>query len=227
MSSVNTATKSKSIKEKIVVVDPAIHTPEIECYNSLQDLSGLKLHYHLPALFSGFSLPNIDESVRGIVLLGSSSSVHDQFDWQETLIKWLKTAIEKNIPILGICFGHQLLAHMHGGKVGFVNQDRVKLVGCRKINFEWPCFDLPKSIQLFATHNEEVKTLPSGFERIASSDQIQFEGLKHKTKPILSLQAHPEATAEFAIARGFSSESLKNALTDGSLFMSGFLQSVK
>ena len=52
--------------------------------------------------------------------MGSSASVYDQYEWMNDIEKVINKAIEKQLPILGICFGHQFLAHLFGGKVDYL-----------------------------------------------------------------------------------------------------------
>jgi GMP synthase (glutamine-hydrolysing) len=72
--------------------------------------------------FEVFDLPNGDNlpddmDFAGIVISGSSKMLTDGIDWLEETADWLRKQAEKNTPILGICFGHQLLAYAFGGKI--------------------------------------------------------------------------------------------------------------
>ena len=58
------------------------------------------------------------ETLAGIVITGSSSMVSAREDWSERTAQWLRQAVKKGIPTLGVCYGHQLLAHALGGRVG-------------------------------------------------------------------------------------------------------------
>ena len=63
-------------------------------------------------------LPAISE-FSGAVVTGSHAMVTERPDWSETLAAWLRTAVEAGLPVLGICYGHQLLAHALGGRVAY------------------------------------------------------------------------------------------------------------
>lgn len=70
------------------------------------------------SVYQGDSLPAAD-SVRGVVVTGSPSMVTERPDWSEASARWLAKIVESDsIPVLGLCYGHQLLAHALGGEVG-------------------------------------------------------------------------------------------------------------
>lgn len=104
-------------------------------------------------------------------------------------IDTIKTAMKKDIPILGICLGHQLLALAAGGKTGKLKY------GHRSQN--QPC-TLAGSERCFITtqnHGFAVTDIPKGFSPwFTNANDGSNEGLIHKTKPLMSVQFHPEAT---------------------------------
>jgi len=61
--------------------------------------------------------PPAPQTVAGIVLTGSHAMVSDREPWSEALVPWLQRAVAVQTPVLGICYGHQLLAHALGGEV--------------------------------------------------------------------------------------------------------------
>jgi GMP synthase-like glutamine amidotransferase len=141
--------------------------------------------------------------MRGIIILGSLASVNDELPWQAPLVQWLKQHWEVKIPTLGICFGHQLIAKIFGGKVGFVFEDQHKIVGARHVTLVEEGFvtSAPKLGKLGVSHCEEVKEIPNCLEVFAQSSEVKFDGLVHRELPIWTLQAHPEALPSFFAER--------------------------
>ncbi len=181
----------------IAVIDPAVATPELECFNQLVHLSPHKLTYHLPALFGLSSLEQIRASVSGILILGSRSSVWDKLPWQAQLTDWLWPFLKKGVPTLGLCFGHQFLAQLHGAKVEYLSVDKKKVQGFRQVKIEQSRLWGNCSGELFGSHCEVVTSVPKGFRKIASSEPSKIEGLEHESLPIYTLQSHPEAVPNF------------------------------
>lgn len=103
----------------------------------------------------------------------------------------IRKALEKNIPTMGICLGNQLLALAAGA-----NTYKLKY-GHRSQN--QPCIEKGTKKCIITTQNHgfavDAKTLPEGWEEwFVNANDGTNEGIRHKTKPFLSFQAHPEAT---------------------------------
>lgn len=190
----------------IMVIDPAVNVPELDCFNQLASLSKLPLSYHLPALFGFDSLKACEGAVAGIIIFGSGSSVNEGRPWQKEFAEWLLPRLEQNTPTLGLCYGHQMIAHVLGGKVDFIFSDRKKLRGFRNVYFEanplWG--GKPLEGELFVSHREVVMTSPPSMHVIGKSDEIAIDALAHPSLPIWTFQPHPEATPIFAKNQGVS-----------------------
>lgn len=199
----------------IMVIDPCVHTPEVDTFNHMCGFAPLPLTYHMPALFGFHSFPTDESLIRGIIILGSAASVYDHLPWQKPLEAWLKPLCERGIPVLGLCYGHQMLAHMFGGKVAYIRADHEKSKGVREVDFTSSALNINGKKRLIVTHNEMVTDLPECMEIFASSSDVKIDGLKHRKYPVFGLQAHPEATVEFLRGRGMLEPQAIEALSDG------------
>lgn len=124
------------------------------------------------------------------VITGSSCGVYDGFPWIAKLMAFLRHLHKERTPLVGICFGHQAIAEALGGKV-------------EKFSGGWSCglkrYDMvgrASPAALLAWHQDQVVAPPPDAEIIASSDFCRFAGLRIGNH-ILTLQPHPEFTAEF------------------------------
>ncbi len=210
----------------LFVIDPGTCVPEVECFNAIARRSPLITSYHLPALFGVGSLDDPHQGVcAGIILFGSRSSVSENNPWQQKLQVWLEKKIKAGVPTLGICYGHQLLAHMFGGRVDFIGH---KHEGTRHISLQdeptlqWKA----KSGPLVVSHEERVTMLPSDLVSWGTSDLYENEALRSNTYPIWGVQPHPEALPCFA-TRGKFAVSQLEAYTFGYSFIDTFLRHVK
>ena len=184
----------------IAIIDPAVNIPAMTAFNNLVRLSPLPLTYHLPFLHGITPLLAIEqETIAGIIVLGSNTSVNNTSLSQDLFISWLEKFIDRQLPILGICYGHQLLSKVFGGKVEFYCPSQKKLSGFRTVNIheDQRLVIDQRQQQLVVSHNEMVTEMPREFEVFADSELLAYEGLRHKQLPIWTLQPHPEATQEF------------------------------
>lgn len=207
----------------IAVIDPAVKTAEVDCFNHLVSLSPLPMTYHLPALFGMASLNAVNETAAGIIILGSSSSVHDRYPWQAELASWLKPRLERGVPTFGICFGHQFIAHLYGAEVGFLYPDKKKEQGFRHIRLEGGRLWGKAAGEVFVSHREGVTTVPKGFRQVGKSDAKVLEAFEHESLPIVTIQAHPEATSGLLANLGYEG---RGPLDFGHGLVSAFIRKI-
>lgn len=139
------------------------------------------------------SLQDINEfNPKGIILSGGPSSVHD-----EKAPSIDPAIFELNVPILGICYGQQLMCHMLGGKVE--NSDHREFgkafIQC-KAPHNSPILPSPwqndEQHQVWMSHGDKVIALPGGFRTIASTDSCEFAMIANDDKQFYGVQFHPE-----------------------------------
>jgi GMP synthase (glutamine-hydrolysing) len=199
----------------IMVIDPGVKTPEIDTFNNIAAISSIPCSYHLPALHGFDSFPAGFDAVRGVIILGSAASVYENLPWQRPLEDWLRPVIDRGIPVLGCCYGHQMLACMLGGTVGYVNEEKLKLKGVRRVRIlENDLFQVGET-RLIVTHAEMVKTLPPNSRILARSDEIAIDGFMHENKPVFGFQSHPEATKVFLKSHEMLDDHAVSSLSNG------------
>ncbi len=123
--------------------------------------------------FQGETLPN-PESCLGVVITGAHSMVTDNLPWSLAIEAWLPSLVEAEVPLLGICYGHQLLGRAMGGHVDF--HPRGKEVGtitirlCPASSNDLLFDELPLQFPVHATHAQSVLTLPHGAVLLAENN---------------------------------------------------------
>ena len=135
---------------------------------------------------------NIDYNVKGIILSGGPLNVYEinkySFD---------KKIVMKGVPILGICFGHQILSKLYGGRVKQSKNREFGLANLKKKrnslltrNF----FKKNNYNKVWMSHADEVYKLPKGFSVIAESQNSKYAIVENKNKNLYGVQFHPEVT---------------------------------
>ena len=100
--------------------------------------------------------------------------------------------LEVELPILGICLGHQLIAEAYDGVVSKGTLGGYADVYVDVLEEDDILKGLGPTIKTWASHADEVKLAPLGFKTLARSDVCDIEAMKHPSKPIYSVQWHPE-----------------------------------
>ena len=135
---------------------------------------------------------DINKSVRGIILSGGPLNVY-----QINKYSFDKKILDLSIPILGICFGHQILSKLNGGKVKQSKHREFGLANIYKKNeslLTKNFFGIKKTKQVWMSHADQVSKLPVNFKIIASSTNSKFAIVENKTKNFFGIQFHPEVT---------------------------------
>lgn len=194
---------------RLLIVDPSMRTAEHEGITTLTGAFAGDPTVLRPALMGDGPGPDTPHDWDGVVVMGSAASVHDPWPWLEDLRTWILPLVtgEVPIPLLGICFGHQLVAHealaRAADAVGYLRADHEKVVGFTQSHITGsriaPGDHLVRTL---ISHREEVKRLPPGFRAVGQRDGVLYDALEHEALPILTVQFHPEARADFAAERG-------------------------
>ena len=134
---------------------------------------------------------SVFDSFDGVVLSGSPDMMSEE-KTQEKYSKEMDSILDSKSPILGVCFGHQMIASAFGSEVV---KDRRHVLDMVKTTVlaEDPLFiGLPRSMMLLESRHEIVKSLPKGFRRLARSETSEIATMKHETRPLYGVQFHPE-----------------------------------
>ncbi len=133
----------------------------------------------------------------GFVITGSRNNVSENLDWMKTLKILIQTTYKARQPMLGICFGHQIIADALGGQVA--RYDGGWGLGLHEYKVEQGLAFLPKELKSFAinaVHQDQVMVKPEVAQVFAGSSFCQNAGLVYDDL-ILTLQAHPEFNMAF------------------------------
>ena len=135
---------------------------------------------------------DLTNNVIGIILSGGPLNVYEI-----KKVKFKKELLKLGIPVLGICFGHQILSKELGGKVKKSKTREFGLAKIKKINnsiLTKNFFNKNGSNNVWMSHADEVSQLPKGFKTIASSSNSKLAIIENSQKTIFGIQFHPEVT---------------------------------
>lgn len=167
-------------------------------------------------------------AIAGVVITGSAAMVSDKEDWSEYTAGWLREAVALDIPTLGVCYGHQLLAHALGGRAG-PNPNGRQIGTVETCLLEGAADDsllghLPQSFAAQTTHQEVVLEIPECAIRLATSPLDDNFAIRFADRA-WGVQFHPEFTAPVMseyihyrspdlISEGLDPEQLKKEVRD-------------
>ncbi|MFL6722848.1 MAG: glutamine amidotransferase-related protein [Sphingomicrobium sp.] len=147
---------------------------------------------------AGGHLPDSPADHEAYLITGSPAGVYDPVPWIDGLCRYIRDA--KTSRMVGICFGHQVMAEALGGHVE--KSDKGWGTGLHQyaIDRVEPWMDPAGSIAIPASHQDQVVVQPPHTEIIASSDFTPLAALAWTDRPAISFQAHPEFPVPFAKA---------------------------
>jgi GMP synthase-like glutamine amidotransferase len=165
-----------------------------------------------PAMFgtllgSGFAVESFDVergelpksgAHQAYMITGSPAGVYDSFPWIELLSRFIRSA--GSSKMVGICFGHQIMAEALGGHVE--KSDKGWGAGLHRYTIvrSKPWTDTPGTIAIPASHQDQVVVQPPRTEVVAASDFTPLAALAWTDRPAISFQFHPEFSPAFAKA---------------------------
>jgi GMP synthase (glutamine-hydrolysing) len=172
-------------------------------------------HVEVVDVFAEEVLPEL-ESVAGVIATGSPAMVTDLAPWSEYSARYLRDAVLRELPVFGICYGHQLRAHACGGVVDYHPAGRemgtvdIELTAAARQD---PLFaQLPPRFLGHTTHSQSVLKLPEKAILLASSQHDGHQSFRIGPNA-WGVQFHPEFDVE--IMRGYVQEREAVLLEEG------------
>jgi GMP synthase-like glutamine amidotransferase len=146
-------------------------------------------------------MPAGPHDAEGWIVTGSRHGVYDGLPWIEPLKAFLRACVAGRVPVVGICFGHQILAEALGGRA--VKSDRGWALGVQDYEIvnrpDW-LSHVPDRFSVRALHQDQVVALPEGATVLARSPHCELAAVAYgdpADPDAVSLQPHPEFGAEF------------------------------
>ncbi|MFN7118012.1 MAG: glutamine-hydrolyzing GMP synthase [Saprospiraceae bacterium] len=139
-------------------------------------------------------MPTLDDSIKAVILSGSPFSVTDP--------NALKINVDEVVgkrPVLGVCYGAQLIADFYGGKVQKSSKREYGKANLSQIYHKDELLEaIPADAQVWMSHSDTIMQIPPQFELVASTDSVEVAVFKSKetafAAPVYCLQFHPEVT---------------------------------
>ncbi|MCQ2742589.1 MAG: glutamine-hydrolyzing GMP synthase [Bacilli bacterium] len=130
-----------------------------------------------------------DRGYKGVIFTGGPNSVYD-----ETSPHFSPDVLNIGVPVLGICYGHQLMAYMAGGKIESAKDQSEYGKTLLKVKKGTLFEGVPEESICWMSHTDYVSKIPEGFEITAVTDVCPCAGMQDDKKKLYSIQFHPEVT---------------------------------
>lgn len=162
--------------------------------------AGLPFDYEFVRVFDGEVAPD-PAGLHAILITGSAAGVYDDLPWIEPLRQFIRRAYDVQTPMLGICFGHQIMADALGGDVrksekGWGIGRHVYRLAHKPQGFE----TFGEDVAIVASHQDQVITPPTSARVFLASEFTPNAGLVYDNGAAISVQPHPEFPAPYSKA---------------------------
>lgn len=174
--------------------------PYAAMFQRMFDAAESGFDFEIIRAFEDTALPDPDQ-LQAILITGSAAGVYDDLPWLDPLRDFIRRAYAAQTPMLGVCFGHQIMADALGGDVrksekGWgLGRHTYQVVGRRDF-----MSDAPKTLSVACSHQDQVITPPAEADVILASDFTPNAGLAYRSGRAISFQPHPEFTDDYTLA---------------------------
>ena len=169
-------------------------------YMRMFDEAGFGFEYEAVPIYDGAAFPD-PAKLEAVVITGSAAGVYDDFAWLDPLRAFIRGAYAANTAMLGICFGHQIMADALGGDVR--KSDKGWGLGRHTYSVKGRpdilATELP-ALSIACSHQDQVIVPPRDAEVYLSSDFTPNAGLAYRNGKALSMQPHPEFLDDYTLA---------------------------
>ncbi len=132
--------------------------------------------------------PHEDQTVIGVILSGSPFSVYDEKAFKTDL-----SAIKGRLPLLGICYGAQMMAYQGGGNVEPANSREYGRANLTYVDHQCPLMaGIEEGAQVWMSHGDTITAIPDDFKIVASTDKVKIAAYQSESLPLWGVQFHPE-----------------------------------
>ncbi|KAJ3265534.1 phosphatidylinositol-3,5-bisphosphate 5-phosphatase [Chytriomyces hyalinus] len=163
-------------------------------------LQNVSLEFSAVDVAGGEALPTSEEqldAIDAIIITGSKHGVNDALEWIEPLQQFVRMAAATNrIKVVGVCFGHQIIAAAFGGKVS-LNEHGWE-VGYTEMQVTpegkqfLPLQQNTECLRFYSMHKDIVSVCPPGFSNLFSTTICPYQSLVNEKRTVLTIQSHPE-----------------------------------
>ncbi|SMQ72941.1 GMP synthase - Glutamine amidotransferase [Devosia lucknowensis] len=175
-------------------------SPYRDMFGRMFASSGRDFELDVIDVLGGQALPD-PAGLEAIAITGSSAGVYEDHAWLPPLRSFIRDAYAAATPMVGICFGHQVMADALGGDV----RKSEKGWGLGRHTYDVvsrPAFlaDIPASVNVVCSHQDQVITPPAEADVILASEFTPNAGLYYRNGAALSFQPHPEFLDDYGSA---------------------------
>jgi len=186
-----------------LAVDPEMYRPTAHWRALLGDTPSQSV-----ALARGGQVVSMD-GFSHLIVTGSEASVLDHAPWFDPAEESIRAAVARGMPVLGSCFGHQLVVRALHGPAHLRRSARPELgwypVECYGLDPEGP-LEGASPVWMFCCHFDEVCDLDRSYRVVARTDSCAIHAYRYEGKPVWGVQGHPEIPPEegAALLRAFA-----------------------